>query len=1322
MKRAFLMLFLGYGLCYALYCQSVNRKDNYYFSKVDYQQGLSNSAVLCLFQDNTGLMWFGTYDGVNCYDGKSMEVFKSDFSKPKTLTNNIIHSILQADSNCLWITTHLGVNRISLDSRQVVGNYDFSGDYFLHSNAKGNTWVISQDGLFYYNLFSHKFIRLEIPSIPVANMDRRAFVTDDGTLWTFPENSGKLQQFTLDSFDKEPAKSKNSTFSSTFHPKAIDYINYQNGIFFFVDDAEDLYLYDISRKSKIYIRNISSLILKYGQIGGIVPFDDDIIVGFKTNGLVRLRTSEKYEEEIVNRNIRIFDMYLDSRQGILWVASDGQGAITYAKKYSIATNLKLSELSPNLSRQVRSVMTDKFGGLWMGTKGDGLLHVPDYRNGITPSGVTIYSPTEKQKANTYIKWDKEFSVYKLQQSRFLNGFWIGSVDPGLFYYSFDNGSLTQVTGNSKNPITDIHDLYEENDSTLYIVTAGSGFHKIVFEKKGDDVRIKRQKQFNLVWDQHEITMFYPMQAAGDSILWLGSRQDGLVRFNKKTEEYKVISLSDRVHKSVNDILSLCQADDGTIYVGTTSGLVHVSFEGAEVNVGYFGREQGLLNDMIHGIVEDKNGFLWLSTNKGLIKYNPKNGFSHTYYYTAGLQIGEFSDDAYYKSPYTEQIFFGGIDGLVYLDNKIVTSPESYLTILLRKLSLNRKSVNLGDYYTDNNKALQFRGTNISFTLSFVVPEFLQVDDIEYAYMLEGYDKEWTSFSSLNEASYIDIPAGNYVFKIKYKKDIFNTEYKSFSIPIYILPPWYRSTVALIFYLLLLVASGSYLFYLLRRYLIHERMVKVLLNPEKKEADSFDPSHYDRNLLNRLTLIYRACDQLRAENISFEQREKNVNLIRESIISTLFYPGTFSKDDFQHSLPSRYFITGRMSIYEVSVEVLRILAGQGYDISGIKIAIPRSFIFPVYKNALRCILYYSFLRIAEMKKATTIDVVEENGEMRLLFSSTDSSLKTLYSSLEDWDSPLQNESNPSENKWTMQFLLLSVQSALKQIHSSLSYADRGNDYLLSIAFNPIALIGQEEDIQHNDKKKLLLLEDRDELIWLISDMLSDEYEVVAVKSIQVAFEEIRRLSPALLLVDVAMYAQSENSFMKTLNKNRALLAKTAFIPMLSWNVNTYIQRELILWSDSYIMLPYDCLFLKEVIHNAVYGKHEAKQIQIEDLADLSSQIICTTSEQADFIRKLLQVIEQNLYKDDLGSTYIAGCMAMSPRQFYRKFKEITNITPGTLVKSYRMEKAAKLLLDEEYSIQDVISMVGFSSRSYFYKEFALKFGMTPKNYREQHRSG
>lgn len=646
-----------------------DEKDSYIFSKVDYQQGLSNSAVICLFQDNTGLMWFGTYDGVNCYDGKGMEVYRSDFSADKTLSNNVIHSIRQADNNCLWISSYLGVNRFSSHSRQVVSNYEFDSDYALHSNQEGNTWVVSSEWIAYYNTFHQCFVRVQKPDVEIRNQDYRSFVTDDGDLWLFPYHSGDYYRFSLNAFDRDTLSTQLTVSPFHFHPKEIEYVFYQNGIFCFYDSDKDLYVHDISRKSKIYLRNIADLVKKYGDVKGIVPFYEDVIVAFRTNGLVRLRTSRQYEEEIIDQNIRIFYIYNDPRQGVLWVGSDGQGAIMFSKKYSIATNLMLRSLSPNLSRQVRSIMTDKEGGLWFGTKGDGLLHIKDYRNGMEAFNTEIYSATQKQKAISYVKWNTEFQIYALVQSRIRNGFWVGAGASGLLYYSYDDGKLNTVSNPSEDNIAEVHSIHEENDSVLYLTTSGAGFRKVILDTSGKNLRVKSQKRYHFFYEQQDVSRFFSMISEGDSLLWLGSREKGLVRFNRKTEEYQVISLNEMLHKSVDDILCLHRHRDGQLYVGTTSGLVCVTFQGKRMTADYIGREQGLLNDMIHGILEDDNGLLWLGTNRGLIKFNPENKSSHAYYYSGGIQIGEFSDDAYFRCPYTGSLFFGGVDGLLYMDKK-----------------------------------------------------------------------------------------------------------------------------------------------------------------------------------------------------------------------------------------------------------------------------------------------------------------------------------------------------------------------------------------------------------------------------------------------------------------------------------------------------------------------------------------------------------------------------------------------------------------------------------------------------------------------------
>ena len=126
----------------------------------------------------------------------------------------------------------------------------------------------------------------------------------------------------------------------------------------------------------------------------------------------------------------------------------------------------------------------------------------------------------------------------------------------------------------------------------------------------------------------------------------------------------------------------------------------------------------------------------------------------------------------------------------------------------------------------------------------------------------------------------------------------------------------------------------------------------------------------------------------------------------------------------------------------------------------------------------------------------------------------------------------------------------------------------------------------------------------------------------------------------------------------------------------------------------------------------------KQAALGDWADYFSH--CHLPEQITFVQRILEVINENLDKEELGPTFLAEKMHVSPRQFYRKFKDLSGITPSDFIKKYRIVKAAHLLAETDLSIQEVIESVGISSRPYFYKEFAEKYGTTPKNYRMQHR--
>ena len=351
MKKS-LLLAIQIVLTYAWPAAASDMGDEYVFKRVTSADGLSHSAVLSIFQDNTDLVWMGTYDGLNCYDGASMHTYRSDFRADGALSNNIVSCICQADGDNLWVNTFQSLNRLSKSSGAITRTYSFPDNVYLSSNTKGNTWLMSGNTLYYYNTVEEKFVTAPVTFRLDIEPERRFFVSEQGELMYFSRGEGDVKIYSLSTWQADSSATKVKLKVETFHPKPINEIYFQTGMMCFVDQDDDLYLYDTERKTKVYIRNLSALIKEYGYIAGIVPFYEDFLVGFQENGLFRLKAFSKYEAEPVDRNIRIYFLYHDLRQGVVWIGSDGQGAVMYAKKYSIAHNILMPSISGNLSRQI----------------------------------------------------------------------------------------------------------------------------------------------------------------------------------------------------------------------------------------------------------------------------------------------------------------------------------------------------------------------------------------------------------------------------------------------------------------------------------------------------------------------------------------------------------------------------------------------------------------------------------------------------------------------------------------------------------------------------------------------------------------------------------------------------------------------------------------------------------------------------------------------------------------------------------------------------------------------------------------------------------
>lgn len=1260
-----ILVFLG-----SLICRGGS--GDYVISRIDDKSGLSHSAVLSICQDRDGLMWFGTYDGLDCYDGREMSVFRSGFDSSNTLSNNVIQSVQQADGNNLWVVTHMMLNRFSCESRCVTDVYDFKGNYSIESNSDGDTWLILRDSLFYYNTRHSRFIGLGEKIEPSLRGNKTIFVTNSGTLWNFLDDSGFLRVYTLNSFDSDSTMVNLSVTNQKFHSKSIEEAFCFDNTVCFIDDDMDLFVYDIEKKSKIYIRNVADLKQKYGEIHGIIPFYDDIFIGFFTNGLVRLLASDRYSEEEVDKNMRIFDMYKDDKQGILWVGTDGCGAASYTLKYNIAGSLMLNRLSDNLSRPVRSILTDEKGNLWFGTKGDGIIMVPDYllvEKDRPLQGVEVFSPS-RTPIDSYTRDKEEFQVYDLEGSLYRDGFWVGT-GAGLYWFSYQDKTLRKVSRHSSDHPEvgeEIHSIIEAGEDCLFIATGGFGFSKLQIGGSLDRPEILSSKRYHFYDRGSDIDMFYQMIPVGDSLIWLGSRGSGLVRFDRRSEEYKVISLRRLVDRAVDDILSLCMASDSNLYIGTTSGIVRMRHADGHVEGEYIGRGNGLLNDMVHGILEDSSGFLWISSNKGLTKYNPITTEAYTYYRTGGVTVAEFSDDAFYRD-YEGNLFFGGVDGLIWLTGGGESTSEESIQMVIRSMSVDRKEVNLSTYYRDNGegKYILLKGNRVSFSLKFVIPDFIN-RDIEYSYTLAGFDEDWSEYSGGNEAFFYSVPPGKYVFKVRHRHDVYEQK-SEFSIPIVV-----RRKIPLIGLLACILGV------LLLLAVLFALLINGMPSFHRAAKSPVPPLSEGLSLDDRFAIIYHSCEKLQQENLSSGEKADILNIIKETVGGAL----PTMDIDIRAVLPSECVISTTTRIADISSEVLLILNSEGMDVSSLRVSISDGLVCPVYINVLRRVLYLCYGSLAEHGGDVSAGI--RSGALIFSFSA---------------------------NQDAVNLLMDQLKSAFSGMFDRLKVALTQSSGLVTLTFAPVS-----HPVRNvSAKRKIVLLGASYDLAWLICDILSSDWNVVAARNFDEVLPDFEHGSIALLLVDMAGYNGRESDLEDMLYKHRPVLSGVSFVPMFTSTSSIEACKELVLVSDAYMMLPHDILLLKNVVHKAVYGKSKIGFIKAEELSVLGGHLVITNESDTDFVERVLSVIDSELDNEGLGTVLLGERLAMSESKIYRRFIKVFRMAPEVLIKNYRLEKAARLL-KEGISISDVIADVGILSRSYFYKEFSARFGMSPKKYRDK----
>lgn len=1292
---------------------------------------LSNNAIIDIYQDAHGYIWIGTYDGLNLYNEKNTYVYRFEPDNKNTLCSNIINKISDGGPGHLWISTSMGLNRFSLKERKVTASYtEYPECQLIATDSAENTLVISRK-----NFISCYTARTG------SFQDVHAQGIDPETVKVlFSDPQGHFSCLSSDGFLKNIIPDYSTTpltlqvEESKIHDKQIEQAFYEEGILYYVDAGYKLYQYRTEDKKVSYLSDLSVWIGKYGNVSRIVPFQSKLYLAFR-NGLL---LDPEHPEEAFDLNIGIFSMLKDRKQNILWIGTDGQGIRMLYDKYERFDGLSLEDLPFVMRNPVRSVFTDEDTTLWFGTKGGGFVRIKAYDS---YKGKQI--PADKITRFTTANGLSNNRVYCFYKSRYHSLVWIGTDGPGLSYYSYEDGKVHTLPSKIDTKIRYVHSICEVNDSTLWMATTGDGLIEVILEKIPSGLTVKYIESHLLEKDGKVCNEFYSIYYDGESTIYLGSRGGyGMARFDLSTKQYDFMSMNNSSNQAIGDVLSLLYSSDSTFYLGASSGMTRMKCSRSGVcDLRQSDRSDGISNDMIHGILEDSDQCIWLSTNKGLTKYNPRNSFFHNYGHQE-LKVTEFSDDAYWKCPYTGRLFFGGIDGLVRIDPQNDQMENYRPDLHFFELKMGEETVSLYDYTAAASSPVTIPPDISTFTISFVATDYIHGENYEYSYLLQNYTANWTELQKSNEVSFTKLPYGNYVLKVRYKNDVYDSNAREYLLPLKVLPPpWYLSTWTIILYVLVfLLLLGLLLYRLNRRIAEKQQLVALKIREEQKEKLYEAKLNFFANITHELctplTLLNGVGDYIHAyaENTSDGKLKRYIRILRDNVASL--------NELIQEILDFRKIEEAGMNYFSIRKTSVSDIIRRQYESftpiaeqNGIYFtqSLPESLDWNTDPTCLKKILVNLI--------SNAFKYTDEAGSIRISATIADEMLvisvyntgkgiseadrKTIfdrYRILGDLDG--NNYTQTTSRNGLGLFICHSMVQSLNGTIEVKSEEGQFAEFIVRLPYLEVEPVSSSDEVAvpqvepAGNKPLILVVDDNKDIVWLIKESLSSDYTVEEAFSVEEAFGLMEKQTPALIITDIMMPEIDGLELVSRVKSDKF----TRHIPLIvvSARISESDQAKgLDLGADAYLTKPFSSVVLRSVVNRLMTSKKELKDYYYSpESAYEQSGGQLLHQEDKEFMDAVIAIIKENLEEEILRPELIAEKLGMNTRSLYRRFKKISPLIPSDFIKDYRLTYAAQLLVTTNLNVQEIIYKIGISNKSYFYREFAAKYNQMPGEYRNR----
>jgi signal transduction histidine kinase/CheY-like chemotaxis protein/ligand-binding sensor domain-containing protein len=870
---------------------SYSQNESLKFEHITTEQGLTQINVNCIKQGSRGFIWVGTRNGLNRYDGYKFLTFRNDAKDENSISNNTINDLAEDPDSNIWLATQNGLNmysrRTSTFVRFTHNDKDINS---LSSNVinrlvvdnDGNLWIATQNrGIDHYDIKKRKFVHYlysqDNPGSINDNNVRAVYQDSRHNIWVGTGAGGvSLYNAKSNSFIKQssvPAKNIVCMFEDV---KKRLWIGTQEEGLFVLDSNRKLlahYLHNDKDPNSISSNAVYSL--SEDESGNLWVGTENgglCILGSKTN-----KFNTYGHDEVDNNSINGNSVYGICRDSIgnMWVGAFG-GGINLHKKSSSSFALYRHNSSPqSLSNNfVLDITEDRHKNIWIATDGGGI-------NRFNPN-TGIFSNYKKQLAGknsiagNYALVIKPHSDGNIWVGHWGDGLSILNPTTGLFKtFKKDPLKPNGIGGNNVYYLLHTRDkntwLSEFNDG-LDMYDHTTGFFKHYKYDINKPNGISSDRIYSICEDRR-------------GNLWIGTSDAGLELLNRNTDTFTHFRHDEKKNSiSSNGVTEVFEDSKGRLWAGTLAGLNLYDVEKNKFTTYY--KADGLPSDIIYAIREDNFGMLWISTNGGLTRFDPEKRTFTNYSTEDGIQGDEFKPHSALKSS-DGRLYFGGINGFnVFYPAKAIKS-KIVAPVVITSFSTFNKPLQIARGDTDLSPLKQnisdTRYLRLSYKQSVISFEFASLDysspdKKQYAYMLEGFDKEWNYVGSKNEANYTNLPANVYNVKIKYKNSAGVWSPVASPLQIEIVPPfwltWWFETLAVLFVVLCIYGLIKFRIKTIKNQkLVLERQVK-----ERTES------------LAKLTIEERhsreAAEKAREEAEKAKEQAENANKAKSIFLATM----------------------------------------------------------------------------------------------------------------------------------------------------------------------------------------------------------------------------------------------------------------------------------------------------------------------------------------------------------------------------------------------------------------------------------------------------